>query len=123
MAFMTSPIARGKALRLVFAVLALASAGWSQERGPLSLPNIEELLRGGVSHEGIGQLIKDRGINFEATEAVKNRLSKAGAGSAVIEAVERAGAEFTKRSQEARRLAEAKQRTESLQATEEARKK
>jgi formylglycine-generating enzyme required for sulfatase activity len=73
-----------------------ASAAFAQERRPLSVENVEHLMKEVPSHGRIAQLIQQNGVNFEATAAVRTRLKSAGAGAEVMEAVEKASAAYLK---------------------------
>jgi len=73
-----------------------ASAAFAQERRPLSVENVEHLMKEVPSHGRIAQLIQQNGVNFEATAAVRTRLKSAGAGAEVMEAVEKASAAYVK---------------------------
>jgi hypothetical protein len=70
----------------------LCVPGSAQER--LSPADIENLLSGGVHQTRIADLIKQRGVNFEWTDDLRNRLKKAGAGNAVMEAIDGAVIRF-----------------------------
>jgi len=74
-----------------------------QAKKPLSLEDIEQLFRIGVSSKGVTRLLDERGVNFEVTEDVKERLRKAGADATVMQAVEGAGLEFARRRYEKER--------------------
>jgi len=74
-----------------------------QAKKPLSLEDIEQLFRIGVSSKGVTRLLDERGVNFEVTEDVKERLGKAGADARVMQAVEGAGLEFARRRYEKER--------------------
>ena len=75
-----------------FVVLGLFSPGLAQER--LSPADLENLLSGGVHQARIVELVKRHGVNFEWTDDLRNRLKKAGAGDAVMQAVDGAVIRF-----------------------------
>jgi len=56
----------------------------------LTEENIVDLLMNGVPKPHVAQLVNERGIKFEPTEAVQQRLRKAGADDPIIEAVRKA---------------------------------
>lgn len=67
-----------------FVVLGLSSLGLAQE---LSLSALETLLSGGVAQRRIAELIKERGIDFELTDDLRQRFSKIGAGPTVVDSL------------------------------------
>ncbi|MBI4490421.1 MAG: hypothetical protein HY694_15165 [Deltaproteobacteria bacterium] len=100
-------------LFLFFFVLFVVPFGFTQERRALSIADIEELLRAGVGHRRVAEVIGVHGVNFEVTAAVRERLERAGADAAVIQAVEKAGLEFArKKLEEERRKAEEERQAE-----------
>ena len=69
-----------------------------QARKPLSVAEIEGLLRDRVSAGRVAEIIeKERGIDFEVTGEVRERLKKVGADSKVLQAIETAGMKVTGR--------------------------
>lgn len=101
----------GLSLFLIF----LTTLSLSQQSGkPLSLDDIERLLKEGVSSAGIARLIDNRGINFEVTQSVKDRLRSAGATSEMIVSLERIALEAERKrlEEERRRADEERQRAE-----------
>jgi len=67
-----------------FIVFGLASPGFAQE---LSRSDIENLLNGGVAQKRMEDLIKERGIDFELTDDLRQRFSKIGAGPTVVDSL------------------------------------
>lgn len=57
---------------------------------PLTMEEVEELLREGVTPKRVVILIEEQGVTFEVTSALKERLRKAGADERVLIAIERA---------------------------------
>lgn len=113
-------------LNQIFFMVILASLTFSQERRPLSVGDIEELLKAGVSQRRVAEIVGERGVDFEATEPIRGTLKAAGANTVVIQAVERAALEFTKRKvEEERAKAEVEKRKmeEEKRKTEEAKRK
>jgi hypothetical protein len=72
-------------LFLGFLGLALAQVGQ-----PIALADIEYLLGQGVSSNRLSRLVEERGIAFEATDAVIDRLKTAGASEALVVAIKEA---------------------------------
>lgn len=111
---------------LGFTLLSFVAVVFSQERRSLSVADIEELLKAGVSQRRVAELIGEWGVNWEVTAEVKERLKAAGADAVVTQAVERAALEFSKRKlEEERAKAEADRRKveEEKQRVEEERRK
>src|SRR5262245_10554522 len=57
---------------------------------PLTVEEIEYLLREGVTVRRVATLVEEQGVSFEVTESIKERLRKAGADEGVLAAVDRA---------------------------------
>ncbi|MBI4489943.1 MAG: SUMF1/EgtB/PvdO family nonheme iron enzyme, partial [Deltaproteobacteria bacterium] len=75
----------------------LASIAFSQERRALSVEDVEDLLKSGVSQRRVAELVQERGVNFEATGEIRERLKRAGAEEALILVLGKASLEFVKR--------------------------
>ncbi|MBI4489947.1 MAG: PDZ domain-containing protein [Deltaproteobacteria bacterium] len=99
-------------LLLILICLLDVAVAFPQERRALSVADIEELLRAGVSQRRVAELIEERGINFGVTTEVRERLKVAGADLPVLQAVEKAAAEYVKREveEEKRRVEAERQR-------------
>jgi len=98
---------------LLFPLVFVASVAISQERRPLSVADVEFLLKEIVSRKRVAELIEERGINFEATGEIRGRLEKAGADTLVMLALVRASQEFVKKKfEQQRRLAEERRKAE-----------
>jgi hypothetical protein len=82
-------------LLLVICVLAVPALG--QVSRSLSIAQIEDLLKHGVSTGRVAELVTQSGVNFEVTPDVTQRLKKAGADTSVTQAVEKASLEFAAR--------------------------
>ena len=111
-----------KSLLLIFVWSLWAGATPAQQR-PLSLSDIETLLKNGVSQERIVKLLEERGVNFDAGVEARVKLRKAGARNNLMDAVEKASLEFIGRSREAQKIAEAKRMEEKRKIAEETRKR
>jgi hypothetical protein len=62
----------------------------SEEREPLSLDDIELLIKGNVSSKRIVKLVAEYGVSFVVTEDVVSKLKNSGANEVAIEAIKRA---------------------------------
>jgi len=103
-----------------------------EAKKPLSLEDIEQLLRIGVSSTGVVRVIDERGVSFEVREETKDRLRKAGADARVIQGVEKAALEFARKklererkraAEERRRIQEEKRKLEEAKRKEEEEKR
>lgn len=104
---------------IFYLLVVVVFTAFGQERRPLSLEDIEGLLRQGVSQEGMVRVIEERGINFDVTEDIKERLRKSGAGHGVIQSLERLALEHERKKLEA----EKKRVEEERRGMEEAKRK
>lgn len=98
--------------------------GWAAPK-PLSVEDLEGLLRSGVSPGRVAEIVEEQGVKFEVTAAIRGRLRQAGANEQVMNAVDRASLEVTRRKlEDAQRKAEEATRKaeEQQQKLEEARK-
>jgi hypothetical protein len=78
-------------------VLALLiSVGFSQEHNPISDADIEALLLSGVVHERLVHLVRERGVSFAPSQAVRTRLRAAGADAELLQVVEQAAEQYAK---------------------------
>ena len=55
----------------------LISVAFSQEHNPISDADIEALLLSGVAHERLVDLVRERGVSFAPSQAVRTRLRAA----------------------------------------------
>lgn len=77
-------------------IISSVSLGYAQKVvKPLSFEDVEHLLRAGVTANRLARLIDERGIDFELTENVRDKLRMAGASSEVIRAIEVKGGKYT----------------------------
>lgn len=109
-------------LLVCLTMFLLFSIGHSQDRKALSLTDLEDLLRAGVTSKRLVTLIEERGVDFEVTKEIRQRLRSTGAGDQVIQALEKAGEIFSRRKLE-EKLAEEKQKEEEKRRAEEEQKK
>lgn len=111
------------ALLLSFISIPLASA--QEAKKPLSLEEIENLLREGVAGKRVVAIVEEKGISFDVTAEVKERLRRAGAGPELIQGLEKVALERERRKVEEERQAEVEKRKgeeRRLRAEEERRK-
>jgi len=87
---------------VLFATL-FGSFVFAQERTPLTLNQIRDLLKSGASSYRIAQLAEEYGVGFELTEAVSKRLRQDGADEVVLSAVKRMAARYTEEQQRRKR--------------------
>lgn len=115
-----------------FILLFLVCFGIAQEKlGPLTLEQIESVLAD-LPPARVATIIRDRGVDFEVTEEIRERLRRAGADALVMQAVERAAVEYPKRKleeqrkkleEERRKIVEEKSRLEETRLKEEERQR
>jgi hypothetical protein len=65
------------------------TAAFSEERKPLSLEEVEELLHRNVSKKRVLMTIEEKGVNFPKTKAYLEKLKKMGIDEAVLAAIEK----------------------------------
>jgi hypothetical protein len=83
---------------------ALLSVALAQEgKRPLAVEEIEYLLQQGVTSRRVASLVEEQGVKFELTEAIKERLKRAGADEGALTAVQLAGVKFRERTAEEQR--------------------
>jgi formylglycine-generating enzyme required for sulfatase activity len=108
---------RGRVLGALSLWLVVVTLAWAQERQPLSVEDIEYLLSSGVTAKRVATLIGKEGIAFEVTDALKERLRRAGADEGVMSALDRASLEAARRKleEERKRIEDAQRRLEETQ--------
>ena len=119
--FVSRPIYRMQwdVVRIVFFATLFAAFVFAQDQTALTLNQITELLKSGVSSTRIAQLVEQRGVGFELTEAATRRLKADGADSVVLSAVKTMAARYTEELQRRKQLeAERKRQEEPRQAEE-----
>ncbi len=79
-------------LLLLFAAAMGQPAVSPQAEKPLSKQQLLELISGGVPNQRAAELVKERGIDFQADDNYLRALAKAGANKALIAAVQEASA-------------------------------
>ena len=93
-------------VRTVLFVALFASFGFAQDRPALTLNQISDLLKNGVSSTRIAQLVEQRGVGFELNEAALRQLRAGGADELVLSTVKRIAARYTDEQQRRKRLEE-----------------
>jgi hypothetical protein len=93
-------------VRTVLFVALFASFGFAQDRPALTLNQISDLLKNGVSSTRIAQLVEQRGVGFELNEAALRQLKAGGADEFVLSTVKRIAARYTDEQQRRKRLEE-----------------
>ena len=78
--------------------ILVAAGVFAQGHRPLTADDVQYLLRQSVSPERVAALVEERGISFRPTASLMENLRKAGAGAALLAAVERASAKTKARS-------------------------
>jgi len=82
-------------------------------------------LKEGLPQTRLVRLLEEQGVTFEVTDEIRNGFKRAGAEARVMQAVEKAALEFTRRKteEEKKRLEEARRQEEEKKQQEEARRK
>lgn len=81
----------------IFTAVVYCGVVYAQEHRPLSVEDIEDLLKNITEQKRVVTLIEKHGVAFEVTEEVRERLKKSGAVAAVVEAVERVGLQHVRK--------------------------
>lgn len=85
------------ASRMAYVLYGTEPTQLEKLRLPLSVEDVEELLRAGVTPQRMATLTEEYRVGFELTGEVGERLKKAGADAVVMEVVEKAGLEFARK--------------------------
>jgi Skp family chaperone for outer membrane proteins len=78
-----------KIITFTLILLCMPFATQGQDKTSLSVQDIENLLASGLTQARVAELVGERGVNFEVTTEIRERLEKAGADNSLLEAVER----------------------------------
>jgi hypothetical protein len=106
-------------VRIVFVVALFTSFAFAQDRPALTLNQISELLKNGVSSTRIARLVEQYGVGFGLDETALRRLKADGADEVLLSTVKRMAARYTEEQQRRKRLdAERKKQEEARQAVE-----
>jgi formylglycine-generating enzyme required for sulfatase activity len=79
---------------IFIAVLLVSWSGLAQQGKSLSVADIEELLKSGVTPKRVAQLASERGVNFAMSGAINERLKNAGADVNVLVEVGKAADKY-----------------------------
>jgi hypothetical protein len=93
-------------VRTALFVTLFASFGFAQDRPALTLNQISDLLKNGVSSTRIAQLVEQRGVGFELNEAAVRQLKAGGADELVLSTVKKIAARYTDEQQRRKRSEE-----------------
>lgn len=93
-------------IKTILFVALFASFGFAQDRPALTLNQISDLLKNGISSTRIAQLLEQRGVGFELNEAALRQLKASGADEFVLSTVKRIAARYTDEQQRRKRLEE-----------------
>jgi hypothetical protein len=109
-----------------------SSLVFAQDRNPITIGQIEDLLKDGVRSSRIAQLVEQYGVDFELDETALKRLRAAGADEVLLSAVKKMAARYEDQQRKRRADLEEKQRQqaeaerkkqEEVRRAEEARKR
>jgi hypothetical protein len=92
----------------LFGTLFISSI-FAQDRPPLTLDQVSDLVKQGISSSRVAQLVEQYGVAFELNDAASKRLRQNGADEVVLSAVKRMAARYTEE-QQRRKTEEAKRR-------------
>lgn len=84
-------------LTVLISILLVTPAFSQSDRRALSVADIEELLKAGVTSKRLAALIEERGIDFQVTGEVQEKLKKGGGDERIMQAVEKASLEYTRK--------------------------
>src|SRR5262249_50468254 len=76
---------------------------FAQDRTPLTLNQVSDLLKQGISASRVAQLVEQYGVAFELTDAASKRLRQDGADEVVLSAVKKRAARYTEEQQRKKR--------------------
>ena len=79
-------------------ILLHATSVFAQLLRPLSADDVEYLLSRSVAVKRVTDIVNERGVNFQPTRNLRERLKKAGADDALLTAIERASSKLKNRS-------------------------
>jgi hypothetical protein len=93
---------RRHVITIAFFVALSGSFAFAQDRA-LTLNQVSDLLKQGISSSRIAQLVEQYGVGFELNEAAARRLRQDGADEVVLSAVKRMAARYTEEQQRRKR--------------------
>lgn len=108
---------------VLLSTLFIVSSGSAQGRKPLTLRELVFLIKDGVSHGRIVELIEKHGVDFEVHEGVLRKLKENGADSAILSATRKMGERTKEKQQRKKELEKVRKRIEVAKKEEEARRR
>jgi hypothetical protein len=116
---------RPAVITIAFFVALFGSFAFAQDRPALTLNQVSDLVKQGISSNRIAQLVEQYGVGFELNEAAARRLRQDGADEVVLSAVKRMAARYTEEQQRKKRsdTEEAKRREQQEEAQRRAERK
>jgi flagellar biosynthesis GTPase FlhF len=109
---------------IAFFVALFGSFAFGQDKAALSLNQVSDLVKQGISSNRIAQLVEQYGVGFELNEAAARRLRQDGADEVVLSAVKRMSARYAEEQQRKKRSeAEDAKRREQEEAQRRAERK
>ena len=84
------PVALLSAAFLTFLMVAMVRASAAQKDKPLNQQEVLELLEGGVPSGRVSEIVEDRGIDFDFTPEIEQKVRDAGGADDVVAALRRA---------------------------------
>ena len=94
----------------------------AQDRTALTLNQIRDLVKSGISSSRIAQLVEQYGVNFELNDAASKRLREDGADEVVLSAVKKMAARYAEEQRRKRSETEEAKRREQEEAQRRAKK-
>jgi hypothetical protein len=110
-------------IAIAFFVALSGSFVFAQDRAALTLNEVSDLLKKGISSSRIAQLVEQYGVGFELNDAAARRLRQDGADEVVLSAVKRMGARYAEEQRRKRSEAEEAKRREQEEAQRRAERK
>ncbi len=87
----------------IFLLGVYLSQGLAQPRKVLTLNDVSDLIKNGVSPNRIAQLVEEHGVGFELDDRALRRLKQDGANETILSAVKKMSARYMEERQQARR--------------------
>jgi hypothetical protein len=111
-------------ITIAFFVALFGSFAFGQDKAALSLNQVSDLVKQGISPSRIAQLVEQYGVGFELNEAAARRLRQDGADEVVLSAVKKMSARYAEEQQRRKRSeAEDAKRREQEEAQRRAERK
>jgi hypothetical protein len=94
-------------ITIAFFVALFGSFAFGQDKAALTLNQVSDLVKQGISSNRIVQLVEQYGVGFELNEATARRLRQDGADEVVLSAVKKMSARYVAEEQQRRKRSEA----------------